>query len=103
MAKYPWPSGIIITTGKTSLADIFVQKVIEQKEEIDWRRNSVFALFGFAYLGCFQYVLYNRVYWKIFPTASLKDTIKKVMVVGFFVVGRFHNHIYLIVKKFSES
>ncbi len=39
---------------KTSAADIFAQKVLEQREEIDWRRNAVFGGFGFAYLGLWQ-------------------------------------------------
>jgi len=50
----------MITTGlKTSAADIFAQKVIERRKDIDWTRHAVFCTFGFAYLGGFQYWLYN--------------------------------------------
>jgi hypothetical protein len=33
--------------------------VVEGREEMDWTRHAVFCTFGFAYLGGFQYWLYN--------------------------------------------
>jgi hypothetical protein len=41
------------------VADLFAQKVIEKKEHIDFKRHALFCCFGFGYLGCFQYWLYN--------------------------------------------
>lgn len=55
----PLLTGIITSGLKTSAADLFAQKVIEKKKEIDWTRHAVFCSFGFAYLGGFQYYLYN--------------------------------------------
>lgn len=80
MRKYPWSTSIWITTGKTAAADLMVQLYIERKSwnDIDWTRNSVFIGFGFLYLGCFQYFLYNIFYWKLFPTKSLFHTSCKV-------------------------
>lgn len=63
--KRPFVTGIITTTLKTSAADLFAQKVIEGREEVDWRRHSVFCVFGFAYLGGFQYYLYNNLFQKL--------------------------------------
>eukprot|EP01023_Acetabularia_acetabulum_P009722 TRINITY_DN1439_c0_g2_i2.p1 TRINITY_DN1439_c0_g2~~TRINITY_DN1439_c0_g2_i2.p1 ORF type:complete len:220 (-),score=22.25 TRINITY_DN1439_c0_g2_i2:249-908(-) len=63
--KNPFTTGMITTGLKTSAADIFAQKVIEKKETIDWRRNGVFSLFGFLYLGGFQYYLYNHLFTQI--------------------------------------
>lgn len=57
--SHPVATGIITSGLKTSAADLFAQKVIEKKEEFDWTRHSAFCLFGFAYLGGFQYWLYN--------------------------------------------
>lgn len=34
-------------------------QVIEKKEHIDFKRHALFCCFGFGYLGCFQYWLYN--------------------------------------------
>lgn len=49
-----------VTSGlKTSAADMFAQKVIERREEVDWKRHFIFVTFGFCYLGGFQYYLYN--------------------------------------------
>lgn len=56
---HPLATGIWTSGLKTSAADLFAQKVIEGKKEIDWTRHAVFCTFGFAYLGGFQYWLYN--------------------------------------------
>ena len=29
---------------------------------MDWRRNAVFAAFGFGYLGCVQYFVYVQLF-----------------------------------------
>lgn len=57
--SHPLAVGIITSGVKTSAADLFAQKIIERKEDVDWNRHSVFCVFGFAYLGGFQYWLYN--------------------------------------------
>ena len=50
-------NNLIIATLKTSAADLMSQMAIERKplSEVDWQRNFVFCVFGFAYLGGFQY------------------------------------------------
>ena len=47
-----------------------VQKVIEKREEIDWRRTGAFTSFGFLYLGGVQYALYVPVFSRLFPAAA---------------------------------
>jgi len=60
MAKaHPVATGVVTTGLKTSAADAFAQKVVEGREKMDWTRHAVFCTFGFAYLGGFQYWLYN--------------------------------------------
>ena len=58
-----------IATCKTSAADLLAQVVAEGKtfDEIDWKRNSIFVVFGFAYLGGFQYWLQINKYRAWFP------------------------------------
>mmetsp|Transcript_8372 Transcript_8372/g.20845 ORF Transcript_8372/g.20845 Transcript_8372/m.20845 type:complete len:245 (-) Transcript_8372:771-1505(-) len=65
--KNPATVGIMTTLIKTSAADVFAQKIVEKREEIDWRRNAVFGAFGFAYLGVWQYYLYTNVFTRITP------------------------------------
>lgn len=60
--KYPATTGIVTTVIKTSAADLFAQKVIERKEDVDWRRHGMFCAFGAFYLGGFQYYLYNHLF-----------------------------------------
>jgi glycine cleavage system regulatory protein len=67
---YPLLFGAGYSVTKTSLCDIMVQKVIEKREEIDWKRNSAFASFGLFYLGGVQYFLYVRTYSRWFPNAA---------------------------------
>lgn len=55
----PFAVGVVTTGLKTSAADWFAQKVIEKREDFDWTRHAAFCAFGFAYLGGFQYWLYN--------------------------------------------
>jgi len=60
----------MVATGKTAAADLVVQTVAERKSlsEVDWRRNGIFVLFGFAYLGGFQWWLMVTKYRQWFPT-----------------------------------
>eukprot|EP00240_Pyramimonas_obovata_P007979 CAMPEP_0118932806 /NCGR_PEP_ID=MMETSP1169-20130426/10630_1 /TAXON_ID=36882 /ORGANISM="Pyramimonas obovata, Strain CCMP722" /LENGTH=169 /DNA_ID=CAMNT_0006875507 /DNA_START=41 /DNA_END=547 /DNA_ORIENTATION=+ len=62
---YPFLTGFVTTGFKTSAADVFAQKVVEGRDEIDWKRNATFTAFGFAYLGGVQYTIYNNIFPKI--------------------------------------
>mmetsp|Transcript_41745 Transcript_41745/g.97755 ORF Transcript_41745/g.97755 Transcript_41745/m.97755 type:complete len:264 (-) Transcript_41745:237-1028(-) len=59
-----------VATAKTSAADIMAQVVAEGKKwnEIDWKRNGIFIVFGAAYLGGFQYWIMVNKYRQWFPT-----------------------------------
>ena len=69
---YPITNNFIIATIKTSAADLLAQTVIENKSfsEVDWQRNMVFCLFGFAYLGGFQYWYQVNVFKRLFPSVE---------------------------------
>mmetsp|Transcript_13290 Transcript_13290/g.27514 ORF Transcript_13290/g.27514 Transcript_13290/m.27514 type:complete len:253 (+) Transcript_13290:186-944(+) len=59
-----------VATAKTSAADLVAQIVAERKslDEVDWKRNAIFVVFGFAYLGVFQYWLMVNKFRQWFPT-----------------------------------
>lgn len=59
-----------VATGKTMAADLLTQMAAEGKSlgEVDWKRNGIFVVFGFAYLGGFQYWLMVTKYRQWFPT-----------------------------------
>jgi len=63
--RSPFTTGVVTTVIKTSAADLLAQKVIEGREEIDWKRQAMFVTFGGFYLGGFQYYLYNNVFTRI--------------------------------------
>eukprot|EP00892_Ulva_mutabilis_P003305 jgi/Ulvmu1/1346/UM011_0074.1 len=62
-ARRPFVVGVLTTGIKTSAADMFAQMVMEGREwnDIDWTRHTAFCIFGFAYLGGFQYLFYTKV------------------------------------------
>jgi predicted amino acid-binding ACT domain protein len=68
--RYPLAFGMVFSGLKTSFSDLLVQKVVEQREQIDWRRNSAFAAFGFLYLGGVQYSIYVGLFGRMFPGAA---------------------------------
>lgn len=68
--NHPFAFQLMVATGKTAAADLMCQVVAERKswDEIDWRRNGIFVVFGFGYLGCFQYYLMVQKFGQWFPT-----------------------------------
>lgn len=68
--KYPMAFGVVISGFKTSFSDLLVQKVVERRENVDWKRNAAFATFGFIYLGGVQYTLYVPIFGRLFPGAA---------------------------------
>ena len=80
--KHPFATNIIIATIKTSLCDVLVQKYVEGKAEVDWKRVSVFTAFGCLYLGFFQWAIYVTLFGRLFPGMAkfanmpLKDKLK---------------------------
>mmetsp|Transcript_35176 Transcript_35176/g.105040 ORF Transcript_35176/g.105040 Transcript_35176/m.105040 type:complete len:251 (+) Transcript_35176:360-1112(+) len=67
---HPFAFQLMVATTKTSAADLLTQTVAERKSfnEIDWKRNGIFVVFGFAYLGGFQWFLMVHKYRQWFPT-----------------------------------
>ncbi|KAJ1628581.1 hypothetical protein T492DRAFT_1017372 [Pavlovales sp. CCMP2436] len=66
----PFAFGFFYSGIKTGSCDLMVQKVIEKREEVDWRRTLTFAAFGFFYLGGVQYGLYVPLFSRMFPNAG---------------------------------
>lgn len=74
-----------ITAIKTGGVDYLVQKYVEKKEKIDWRRVFIFGSFGFGFSGVWQYYLFVKIMPRVVPGAAsfaakpiaekLKDTI----------------------------
>ncbi|EKX46745.1 hypothetical protein GUITHDRAFT_94256 [Guillardia theta CCMP2712] len=67
--QYPFQFQVVVSTIKTSIADIITQTQIEGKSitEIDTKRNLVFVVFGATYLGGFQWWLQVTKFRQWFP------------------------------------
>mmetsp|Transcript_14120 Transcript_14120/g.21557 ORF Transcript_14120/g.21557 Transcript_14120/m.21557 type:complete len:257 (-) Transcript_14120:1174-1944(-) len=68
--RHPFLFQLGVSTAKTMGADLMSQTVAEGKsfDEIDWKRNGIFVVFGFVYLGGFQYWLMVNKFRQWFPT-----------------------------------
>lgn len=68
--KHPFAFQLGVATSKTAAADLMTQTVAEGKslDEVDWKRNGIFVVFGFCYLGGFQWWLMVHKYRQWFPT-----------------------------------
>ena len=64
LKQKPLLVSLVSNTVKTAAADLVTQHLIEGKKETDWKRLSVFTTFGFAYLGGWQYYLFNHIFVK---------------------------------------
>ena len=62
--------GCVFSALKTAFADYLVQRHFEERTELDLRRTAVFTLFGFGYLGGWQYFLYVKCFPRWFPAAA---------------------------------
>lgn len=66
----PFVFQLLLATCRSAGADFMTQVVAQGTpfSEVDWRQNLIFVVFGFAYLGCFQWFLMIDVYAKWFPS-----------------------------------
>ena len=84
MRANPLKTSIGVTTVKAGMADVFVQKRIENRTQLDCTRTATFTIFGCVYQGCFQYWMYNKLYEGIlFPGNSARAIASKVLASNF--------------------
>ena len=81
----PFANNLLIATTKTAAADLFAQTAIAHKPltEVDFQQSFLFFLFGFAYLGAFQYLYQVQVFKRLFDvdkftSQSLEEKLKDI-------------------------
>lgn len=107
---HPFKFGCVFSCAKTSFSDWLVQRYIEKRERIDWKRNMTFASFGLVYLGGVQYSLYVPVFGRLFPNAAsyagkslrdkLADAVGSRSMVAQVVIDQFVHHPFLYFPAF---
>ena len=70
--RRPFAFSVSTAVGKCFIADLLVQKVIEKRENINWKRNITLSSFGFFYIGGFCYALYSKIYPMLFNNIQNK-------------------------------
>ena len=82
MRANPLKTSIGVTTVKAGMADVFVQKRIENRTQLDCTRTATFTIFGCVYQGCFQYFMFNIWFERIWPGVSVGATVRKILAVN---------------------
>ena len=75
LRSYPFSLSLFTATSKTAAADVLTQLYIEpssgnNESQFSLTRVGVFTVFGFWYLGGFQYWLYVKCFARWFPSAK---------------------------------
>jgi protein Mpv17 len=83
LKRQPLLVSLVGNTVKTASADIITQKYLENKDELDLRRLSVFTSFGLVYLGGWQHYLFNNLFVrceKIMTLAKYKPISQSIIL-----------------------
>lgn len=67
---HPFKFGMAFSCFKTTFCDYMVQRYVEKREALDYRRLAFFSAFGLGYLGGVQYAIYVPVFGRLFPNAA---------------------------------
>ena len=70
MKTHPYKAQLGIATTNGFVADIIVQKYGEGRASIDWKRNAAFTFFGFTWFGNASWLIYFKLYNKLFPALA---------------------------------
>lgn len=68
--NHPFAFGVMSATIQTGGTDLAVQHYAEKREQINYHRLAVFTSLGFAFSGCWQYVLYTKIMPRLCPGAE---------------------------------
>ena len=68
--KNPFLFSVGLTTIKTGVVDYLVQRYVEKKDVVDWRRVRIFTTFGFCFSGMWQYWLFTKYMPMVVPGAA---------------------------------
>lgn len=67
---HPLAVGSGVAGLKAAAVDMLVQRHVEGRESIDWRRTAAFSSFGFLFSGVWQYTLFVKVMPRLCPLAE---------------------------------
>ena len=68
--RWPFQFAVVFGGAKTIGANVYVQKVVENADEIDTRSPMVFLGFGLIQVGAVQYTLYVSTFTRLFSGAA---------------------------------
>eukprot|EP00931_Biecheleriopsis_adriatica_P087816 TRINITY_DN62231_c0_g1_i1.p1 TRINITY_DN62231_c0_g1~~TRINITY_DN62231_c0_g1_i1.p1 ORF type:complete len:250 (+),score=35.28 TRINITY_DN62231_c0_g1_i1:35-784(+) len=102
-ASSPFALGVLACTIKAGLADVFTQKVLMRRLDLDVQRTLVFLVFGFFYMGAFQHILWNLVFESAWPGSSLRANLCKMLATNFISDPLFFFPVFYILREIVSS
>jgi hypothetical protein len=91
--RRPIAAAALAATTKNVAGDLIIQKGLEKREHIDWRRTGMFAAFGVAFVGIVQYkVLVDfapRFFGLVSATKTSARNLAAAKIVAFDQLGFF--------------
>jgi hypothetical protein len=84
--RRPLAAAVLAATTKNVLGDLIIQKGLEQREHVDWRRTGLFAAFGVAVVGMTQYQVLVKFAPNFFGLASASTPASRNMAAAKIVV-----------------
>lgn len=70
-ARRPMAFASFVACVKMTSADLFTQRFLEERREVDAKRTMTFAAFGVVQIGVIQYTIFCRVLPALFPYTSV--------------------------------
>ena len=68
--RHPFATAVTVGSVNAGAADFAVQRFVEKKEHVDWRRVSTFFTFGFCFCGMWEFTFFVKIMPRLFPGAE---------------------------------
>ena len=107
--RRPIITGTSIAVFKSIFADYLTQRMLEHRsfDEIDWKRNLCFGVFGFGYTGLICYGIYAKLYPYLFQNifknvfnTNIKQTIGQILIDQFIHSPLIYMPVFYCLKGF---
>ena len=81
--KHPFTAAGSTMAIKAGLCDFIAQKLSNPSCDLDYFRAAKFSFFCISYVGCFQHMVFNILYPRLFPGSGWKTALKKTLFDNF--------------------
>ena len=105
LRRRPMTLACASATAQTFTADVLVQTALEKRNvlQLDLRRTAAFTLFGGAWVGCGQYLLFCKLFEALIPATTTVASVGKMALDQFAHVPFLYFPIYFSVDAWVQG